>query len=280
MRTLAVLLSLFSLPALAADPAPAAATNPPKAEVMEKPKLLVLNLTAQGVTAEEAAALTDAVAQALSERNLFQIVTTRDVQTLLSQERQRALLGECGDMDCATDVGDASNSRFVLSGALSRVGTAYELSLQTIDTVKKAPTGRASRLAGDLVTLRGLVPYIASEATNSPLPPPRPRWLQYSAIASGSALIIGGGVLGMFALSREALLNDELRTGTNLRARSQYVAENQTLGTQKTLSLALMGVGAGLAAAGIVFMPAQEAGAPRMAFVFSGNGVAVAGVLP
>ncbi|MFL5322500.1 MAG: hypothetical protein ACJ790_22765 [Myxococcaceae bacterium] len=246
---------------------------------MTKPKLLVLNLTAQGVQPNEAAALTDAVAQALSERALFDVITAKDVETLVSTDRQKQLLGACDEMSCAADIGEAVKARYVLSGALSRVGTAYELSLQTIDTVKSQPIGRSSRLANDLVTLRELVPYVSSEATGTPLPPPRPRWAQYTMMATGGGLIIGGGVLGMLALSRQAVINEEIRGDQGLLTRAEYQSRGGDIAFQKTLSLVLMGAGAGLAGAGIFLLPAPEGG-PRMAFVPSPSGFAVAGVLP
>ena len=62
--------------------------------------------------------------------------------------------------------------RFVLSGALSRLESSFQLSLQLLDTVKGQPLGRSVRIAPDLEVLRAQVPYAAAEATGSPLPPP------------------------------------------------------------------------------------------------------------
>lgn len=279
MRTLAVVLCLAAASTFAEDK--------PAAE--SKPRLLVVNLAAQGVSADEAAAMTDAVVQSLSERNLFQVISAKDVQTLLSAERQKQMLGAgCAETSCSTDLGTATDARYVLSGALSRVGSAYELTLQTVDSQKAQAMGRSSRLANDLITLRALVPYAAAEATGSPLPPPRPRWVQYTMIAAGSGLVIGGGVLGMQALSRQNVLNEELCPngvvagecdGQNLRPRSYYLDADRSIGRDKTISLVLMGTGAALAAAGIFLLPPPEGG-PRVAVLPSPSGVAFAGVLP
>lgn len=282
----ALLLCLALCSATANAQAPAA----PKAD--EKPRILVVNLAAQGVDPSEAAAMTDAVVQSLSDRKLFQVLSSRDVQAIINAERQRQLTGSCtDDMKCAADLGEATNTRFVLTGALSKLGSALELSLQTLDTIKGQPIGRSSRLANDLSTLRGLVPYAVAEATGSPLPPPRPRWLQYSMISVGAGAIIGGGVLGMLALSRESVLNDELCPqpfnastdpschGTNLRPRSYYLAQADAIGSQKTVALVLIGAGAALVAGGLLLMPAPEGG-PRVAFVPTPSGVAFAGVFP
>lgn len=272
-RILTVALALTGAVALA-QPQQPAMTKPD-----ELPTLLVINIEPQGVEKEQASALTDAVVQALSQRGLFKVISTRDVQTLISAERQRQLLSGCDTGDCARDIGTAVNAKYVLNGSLSKVGMAYQLALQTLDTEKNQSIGRSIRIANDLGTLAALVPYAASEATGTPLPPPKPRWVQYSMIAAGSALIIGGAGTGMFAIARAGTINDELAAGRNLQARSFYEQQGQGLLTQRYVSLALLAAGAGLVGAGLYLMPPPEGG-PRMAFVFSPGGVGVAGVFP
>ncbi|MBN1204224.1 MAG: hypothetical protein JXB05_04800 [Myxococcaceae bacterium] len=256
----------------------------------EKPRMLVADLTAQGASADEAAALTDALVQTLSERGLFQVLSRKDVQTVLSTERQRQMLGACEEdpSRCAADVGSLLQARYVMTGSLSRLGSTYELSLQMIDTVKAQPVGRSTRLTRDVETLRELMPWAAAEASGAPLPPPASRVLPYSLLAGGGATLVGGGVYGLLALSRQKVLNDELCpardeagscTPTQLRERSYYQAQNDKIGRDKTVSLVLMGAGAALAGAGLWLMPPPEGG-PRVALVPSGNGLAVVGVLP
>ena len=262
----------------------------PTARADQKPRLLVTDLTAQGVSAQEAAAFTDAVVQSLTGRNLFEVLSRRDVETLLTAERQRQLLGTCDTTpeSCAQDVGGALGARYVLSGSLSKLGPTYELAIQVLDTVKGRPVGRSTRLARELSTLRKLVPYAVAEASGSPLPPPASRVLPYSLIGGGSAALLGGGVYGLIALSRQKVLNDELCPegavdgtcqGRNLRELDYYRRENDRLGRDKTLSLVTMAAGAGLMAAGFFLMPPPEGG-PRIALVPMGRGLALVGVLP
>lgn len=262
----------------------------------EKPKLLVSDLTAQGVEPAEAAAITDAVVSALTERGLFRVISSKDVQTILSAERQRQLLGQCGQGEddgegCATNLGEALEASFVLTGSLSKVGSAYQLTLQTVDTVKSRPIARSTRLAGELATLTLIVPYAAAEATGSPLPPPRSRVLQYSMMATGSGLLIGGGILGALTLSRESVLNQQLCPpdgepgpdgtcdGVNLLELAAYEREDQSLGRNKLVSVGLLGAGAALIATGLLLMPPPEA-TPQIALVPSDRGFALVGVFP
>lgn len=274
-----------------AEPAPASAP-PVETKPDALPRLAVTDLVAQGATPEEAAALTDAVVSALSSRKLFEVISSRDLQTLISAERRKQLLGVCdaNPESCAADIGNASLARFVLSGQLARVGSAYQLSLQMVDTQKTQVVARATRLAGDLQTLRSVVAYAAAEATGSPLPPPPSRVVPITLMAVGGGTFFAGGVVGLLALSRQQLLNDELCpagavvgercTGVNLHPRDFYVQRDAELSTQKALSLGLMAGGAVLLGVGLWLMPPAERAPVAVRVVPQPNGLAVVGAFP
>jgi TolB-like protein len=286
MRRTAWLLLWVVLPAWAGAAPPAGSTT-------AKPRLAVSPLSAEGVTPAEAAAMTDAVVQTLASRGLFQVMSQQDVQTILGAERQRQLLGTCGSdqQGCATNLAEALGATYALTGSLAKVGDAYQLSLQALDTVRGQPLGRGTRLARDLATLRLLVPYAAAEATGSPLPPPPSRVLQYGALVVGGGTFVAGGVLGMLALGSQSTLNSQLCPngppstptascgGTNLQALSVYKQQNNSLGTQKSVALGMLIGGAAIAAAGLYFMPPPEGG-PRIAVVPTPSGFSVAGTFP
>lgn len=256
------------------------------------PRLLVGDLVAQGTSSQEAAAITDAVVSSLSSRKLFQVVSSRDLEALLGAERRRELLGVCESdpSACALDLGTASDARFVLSGQLAKVGSAYQLSLQMVDTHKGQPVARSARLAGDLETLRSLVPYAAAEATGTPLPPAPSRILSISVIAAGGAALFSGGVVGLLALSKQQQLNDELCptgvavgercTGINLKPRSFYMQKDSELRTQQALALGLMIGGAVVTGVGIWLMPPAERAKVSARLVTNGSGFAVVGAFP
>jgi hypothetical protein len=255
----------------------------------EKPRLLVSDLAAQGVTPEEAAAFTDAAVASLSDRGLFQVLSARELVAILGAERQRQILGVCEQnaSACGNDLNAAAQVRFVLNGALARVGSAYQLTLQMLDTVKGQPIARASRLSNDLQVLRAQLPYAVAEATGSPLPPPPSRVLQYGLLAAGGAAIVAGGFSGMLAFSRQSVLNDELCpggaagdncAGEGLRPRSYYLEQNQSLREQKNLSAGLVVAGAAAAVAGLLLMPPPEGG-PRIALLPQPRGIALVGIL-
>lgn len=259
------------------------------AEAPSKPRLFVSTLSAQGVDAELARALTDAVVDALTTRSLYDVITTRDLESLLGAERQKQLLGICESdpSACSQGAADAITARFVLSGSVSKLGTAYQLSLQMVDTQKQQPVARALRISDDLAKLTALVPYAAAEATGSPLPPPPSKVLPIALISTGGATFLAGAVLGMLALSRQAVVNDELCPtgaspfmrceGVALRPRDYYLQQDATIATQKTIALSLLAGGAVLAVAGIIFWPTSDTQGVRMAFVPSLSGMGLVG---
>lgn len=259
---IAVLVSvLLTLPALAAG----------AAETEKKPRLVINELVALRVAPEEAAAITDAVVTYLSGRGLFEVLSTRDIQTIIGAERQKQLLGACGDdsLACSADLSKLVSARFLLSGQLARVGSAYQLTLQLVDTERAQTAGRSSKLASSLEEVRGLVPYAASEATGSPLPPPPSRVLPITLMAAGGATLLSGGVVGLLALSKETQLNDELCPGgpaddgrcdgNNLRDRTFYVEQQGSLTLQKAVGIGLMAAGALMLGFGVWLLPPDDA---------------------
>jgi TolB-like protein len=261
MRIAAVLSVLLALPALAA--------NLPEPE--KKPRLVINDLIALRVAPEEAQAITDAVVTYLSARGLFEVLGTRDIQTILGAERQKQLLGACGEdsLACSVDLSKLVAARFVLSGQLAKVGSAYQLTLQLVDTERAQTASRSSKLANSLEEVRGLVPYAASEATGSPLPPPPSRVLPITLIGAGGATLLSGGVVGLLALSKETQLNEELCPsgpqkdgrcdGVNLRDRTFYVQQQDSLVVQKIIGVSLMAAGAVMMGLGLWLLPPDDA---------------------
>ena len=270
--------------------APVAAAAPSALPSTAKPRLTVLDVRPQDTTPQQAAAFTDGIVAALNQRGLFEVISQRDIETLLGTERQKQLMGLC-DSDssaCAHDVSASLNSRFVLSGQLSKVGAVFQLTLQMVDTDKGAAVARSTRLAGSLEALRDLVPYAAAEATGMPLPPPPSRLLPISLMVLGGGAIVAGGVVGLLALSEQSQLNDELCpggvidgarcTGVNLRPRSFYVQKQGDLANREGLAIGLLAGGAVLAGLGYWLLPpTPKDGGVALRAVPTGSGFALVG---
>lgn len=258
------------------------------AEGPEKPKLIVLDLApGGGVDASVAGALTEAVTQEVADRGFFQVLSSKEVQTLVGFERQKQLAG-CGEADqCLTELAGALGARFVLSGSIAKLGEAYQLSIQTLDSRRAQPIGRSTRLSNDLAQLRKAVPWVVAEATATPLPPPPSRVLPYSLLGAGGALLIGGGLLGVNAIAQEDAVNRELERGEafaiTLNTLESYREESRIIATKRTLSLLSLFAGGGLLAAGLVLNPpdtSRPGGGVAVWLTPDGARFAVTGVLP
>ena len=249
----------------------------------EKPKLAVLELQALGAPQDTAAALTEAMTQELTKRGFFDVISSRDIQTLLGVERQKQLMG-CGDdsSSCLAELAGALGSRFVLSGTLAKLGDALQLSVQMLDTQKSQTVARGVRLASDAESLVGQLPWLLAEATATPLPAPPSRALPVTLLVVGGAAVMGGAVLGIDALSRDRALSADLAQAPDtgvFRSLPAYRDEASFIGTEKTIALAAMLSGAAIATVGLILYP-KDLARGGVAFVPTGPGFALVGVLP
>ena len=253
----------------------------------DKPKLVVLDLApGAGVDASVTGPLTEALTAEVARRGFFEVISQRDMSTLMGVERQKQLMG-CSEesTSCLSELSGALGAQVVLSGTVAKLGDAFQMTLSTLDTHKAQPLARSTRIAANLGTLQQGLAYASAEATATPLPPPPSRLLPYSLLGAGSAAVIFGGVWGLVAISDESRLKGEIesvgeRPGV-LGFQDSYQKRADTIGTHKIISLAAMGAGAALIAAGIVLMP-SDPGAPSssVALVPTASGAALVGVFP
>lgn len=241
---------------------------------------MVMELSpASGVDAAAASTLTDAIATEVSARGFFDVISTKDITTLLGVERQRQLVGCSDDGKCLTELAGAIGSRFVLSGQIGRLGESYQLTLETLDTQKQKPQGRSTHIAKDLQALRRQIPWSVAEATGTPLPAPPSRWLPYSLVAAGAAAVLAGGYFGVDGLSKEGQLRSTIQAGqqgqTPLSTMSFYQHQAQSAASEKTASLVLLGAGVAVAAVGVLLNPPDVGG--QVALVPSANGMSLVG---
>jgi TolB-like protein len=121
--------------------------KPASAVETTKPKLVVLEVTpGGGIDPTIAAALGDAITLEIAKRGYFTPTSMKELQTMLGVERQKQLMG-CSEAasQCMAELADAIGARFVLNGSLTRLGDAFQLALQVIDTTKAQPIGRSVR---------------------------------------------------------------------------------------------------------------------------------------
>ena len=253
----------------------------------EKPKLILFELTpGGGIDATVTGPLTDAIASELGFRGFFQVLTQRDMATMLSVERQKQLMG-CSDnaSECFSELSGAVGARFVMSGSLARLGDAYQLTLSTLDTQKAQPLGRATRVAKDLAALQAQLPFAISEATATPMPPPPSRVLPYTLMGVGAAGVVFGGVGLIINISTESQFLSELELGRSgglllTQTRAQYETRANQIALGRGGSIGIISAGAVLFIIGLLMNPADLPGRGAVAVVPTGNGLSFVGVFP
>ncbi|MBK7863620.1 MAG: hypothetical protein IPJ65_34440 [Archangiaceae bacterium] len=263
--------------------------KPASAVETSKPKLVILEVTAGGgIDPTVAEALGASITREVNLRGYFQATSIKELQTLLGIERQRQLLG-CSDaaaQSCMAELADAIGARFVLSGSLTRLGDAFQLSLQTIDTTRAQPIGRSVRIARDPQVLTEQLPFAVAEATATTLPPPPSRALQLTMLITGGVILLSSGVVALDGTSRDRAVQAELEASqTNpslLRPLSSYRDDARFVTLEKTAALVGLIVGGALVAGGVLFWPSSSSssGTAQVALVPLGSGAAVVGVFP
>lgn len=249
----------------------------------DRPQLIVLDLApGGGVDPTVASALSEAVASEVGRAGYYDAIASKDVQTLLGLERQKQLLG-CSDADaqsCLTEIAGAIGARFVMSGSVAKLGDSYQLSLMVLDSQKAQPVGRSTRLAKDLSTLRGVLPWAVAEASGTPAPPEPSRVVPMSLLGAGAAVVIASAAVGLDGIARDRETSRELQLGEQNRSVLQPIAsyreEAARASMLKTVALIGLVAGSGLVGSGI-YLNTRVGQDFTASLVPSSNGFALVG---
>ncbi len=123
-----------------------------------KPKLLVQDLTAQGVEPHEAQVLSTATCNAFSKSTKYDVLCGDDLRNMMRFGVLAASFDGCANDECYTNVGRALQARYVVAGSVSRLGKIYVLSLSMLDTQSGRSVGRTELKADTLEALHDQVP--------------------------------------------------------------------------------------------------------------------------
>jgi TolB-like protein len=118
-----------------------------------KAKLLVQDLTAQGVEPHEALVLSTATCNAFAKATKYDVLCGEDLRNMMKFGVLAASFDGCANDECYTNVGRAIQARFVVAGSVSKLGKIYVLSLSMLDTQTGRPVGRTEVKADSLESL-------------------------------------------------------------------------------------------------------------------------------
>lgn len=128
-------------------------------------RLAVLPIVAgEGVSDKTAAALTEALAAEVRKRSGAEIITQREINTVLSLERQKAMMG-CSTDACMAELGGALGVSNLVNGDIARVGESLLVHFRLVDVSKVRVMAQANRRLrkGSLDDLLDLLPAMVGE---------------------------------------------------------------------------------------------------------------------
>ncbi len=101
----------------------------------ERPRLLVLDTAPSGVPAEIARSLNDLLELEIERGKLYEVLSQDNIRSMIQIEEQKILLGEDeSSQRKLAEIGQKVDAPYLLSSSLGKVGKAYLLSLQLLDT--------------------------------------------------------------------------------------------------------------------------------------------------
>jgi len=177
-------------------------------------RVLVLDIEAIGVVADDAAAATRIVASAAADVEGVDVVSASDLRRLDALQADRSAAGCDEDASCLADIAGALGAESVLFGSLSKLGstTTASLSLYT------AADGRVERVSVDVADLSQLTAALrertaillgrgtpgAAESEPAPANP----WFGV-VVGGGVGAVVGAGT----AIAGEVLIQQPERDG-------------------------------------------------------------------
>ena len=139
-------------------PTPAAA-----AEDATRMRLLVSDLTVNGVEPRVAKAITTLVTAELNRRNVFDIITGDDLRKVAELEAERQAAGCDNQEGCLSEIASALGAQRVVYGDITRLGGELIVSMTLLDAESSRALARASRRIESESGLANAVPILVDE---------------------------------------------------------------------------------------------------------------------
>ncbi|UCH11565.1 MAG: PEGA domain-containing protein [Fidelibacterota bacterium] len=128
--------------------------------------LAILDLEGRGISAVEAASLTDRLRAALVRTQRVTVVERGQMERILSE--QDFQLTGCTSDECAVEVGQLLGVTVMVAGSVGRVGATYSVDIRAIEVQSGRITHSLWRdYRGEIDGLLGIMPEIAQELVNA-----------------------------------------------------------------------------------------------------------------
>lgn len=135
-------------------------------------RIAVLPLAApDGIPERTAAALSEAVTAETRRASGADVITQREIQSVLTLEKQKEMLG-CTSESCMAELGGALGADRLVTGDVSKVGESLLVHLRLVDVTKVRVTAQSDRRlkGGTLDDLLDVLPAMVRELFGAPPP--------------------------------------------------------------------------------------------------------------
>lgn len=197
----------------------------------------------------------------------FEVVTPRDIASILGLERQKQLLG-CADDGCAVELGNALGAAALVNASVAHLGGGFRATFRVISSTDGHALAQASAEGVDEATfLKSLTLAAGSIAREFGYAPPASALLWLSAgaavvLAAGSAVAFVAAKLQLDALERELAASRLVTTK----------AENLALGGKAAEIVGWTSGGLALGAGVTAIVAVLSGRSPAIAFTPTANG--------
>jgi TolB-like protein len=117
----------------------------PLAGSAERTRLAVMSLSAAGVPEEYSVGLTESLATEIAKTGVFEVISPRQISSLLAYEKRKELLGGCVQDACYVQIAQTVKAEHLVGGSVAKVGDKLVLNLVLIDAGKGAALKRTER---------------------------------------------------------------------------------------------------------------------------------------
>ncbi len=117
----------------------------PGVDAEAKTRLAVMALSGAGVPPEYAEGLTETLATATTQTGIFEVISPRQLASLLAYEKRKELLGGCVEEQCYLQVANTVKAEHLVAGSVAQVGGKLVLNLVLIDATKGVALKRVTR---------------------------------------------------------------------------------------------------------------------------------------
>lgn len=171
-----------------------------------RPRLAVMKLEAAGAPKEYVEGITETIATAVSNTEVFETISPRQLGALLAYEKRRELLGGCIDERCYVQVARLVAARHLVGGSVAHLGSKLVLNLVLVDAEAGSALNRTHREAENSAALLSEV-RAAAIVLLQPLLSARQGYLQVAANVPDVQLVVddtlriekAGQVIGLAA---------------------------------------------------------------------------------